>query len=273
MVAETATALRRGLAILFALAGEEAAVGGGLGVTRIAQLVGREKSQVSRSLKVLGECGAVDRDPETLDYRVGWRLFTLAAQAGDQRLLAAAPRFLRQIVRQVGDRGHLSVLHGTDVLTLQSESPPHAVQAAGWVGRTVPVHCTSAGRALLFDHSRPEVEALLAGVELPPLGPNAPRDLDELWRRLEAEREQGFAIVDEEFEQELVAVAAPIRGFRGSIVAAVNVSGPKFRFGSRLGSAGYELKAIADELSGVLGWNSGQASALAEVAELRRSGA
>lgn len=275
MVAETATALRRGLAILFALAGEEAAVGGGLGVTRIAQLVGREKSQVSRALKVLGECGAVDRDPETLDYRVGWRLFALAAQAGDQRLLAAAPRFLRQVVQQVGERAHLSVLLGTDVLTLQSESPPHAVQAAGWVGRTVPVHCTSAGRALLFDHSRAEVEALLAGVEFPPLkpplGPNAPRDVDELCRRLDAEREQGFALVDEEFEQELVAVAAPIRGFRGSIVAAVNVSGPKFRFGSRLRPAGYELKAVADELSGVLGWSPGQAPALAEVAELRRS--
>jgi len=273
MVAETATALRRGLAILFALAGEEAAVSGGLGVTRIAQLVGREKSQVSRSLKVLGECGAVDRDPDTLNYRIGWRLFALAARAGDQRLLEAAPPFLRQVVRQVGERAHLSVLQSSEVLTLMSESPNHAVQAAGWVGRTVPVHCTSAGRALLFDLSRAEVEALLVGVEFSRLGPNAPRDVDELCSRLAAEREQGFALVDEEFEKELVAVAAPVRGFRGSIVAALNISAPKFRFGSRLESAGQEIKLVADELSGVLGWTAGQAPALAEVAELRRGDA
>ncbi|MBA3366523.1 MAG: helix-turn-helix domain-containing protein, partial [Actinobacteria bacterium] len=74
MVAETATSLRRGLAILFALEGE-ASQNGGLGVTRIAELVGREKSQISRSLKILAQYGLVERDAETRGYRLGPRLF------------------------------------------------------------------------------------------------------------------------------------------------------------------------------------------------------
>jgi IclR family transcriptional regulator, KDG regulon repressor len=65
------TNLRRELAILTVLGGEEAVEEGGLGVIRIADLIGREKSQVSRTLKVLAESGFVDRDAETLQYRLG----------------------------------------------------------------------------------------------------------------------------------------------------------------------------------------------------------
>ena len=72
----------------------------------------------------------------------------------------------------LGERAHLSVLDGAAVLTLLSHSPPHAVQAAGWAGRTVPAYCTAAGRALLADHDAAALRALLDGVELVPRGPN-----------------------------------------------------------------------------------------------------
>ena len=92
MRTESATGLRRGIAILLALEGGEE-----FGVTRIAELVGREKSQVSRTLKVLADLGLVERDPENLAYRLGWRMFTLAAAAGDRRLTDSAPRCLEEL--------------------------------------------------------------------------------------------------------------------------------------------------------------------------------
>lgn len=228
-------------------------------MVRIAELVAREKSQVSRSLRVLLEHGLVERDADTLAYRLGWQLFALAARAGDQRLLELAPPLLRRLVASLDERAHLSVLQGAQVLTVLSESPGQSVQAVGWIGRTVPVYCTSSGRALLFDSSAGELEELLAGVEYRRLGPSAPRDLDELHERLVRARERGFALVDEEFERGLVAVAAPVRDFRGTIVAALNVSAPKFRFGARLEAAGQEVKRVADELSGGLGWVADEA--------------
>ena len=81
---------------------------------------------------------------------------------------ALAPAVLERLVRELGERAHLSVLDGTEVLTLHSHSPPHAVQAAGWAGRTVPAYCTAAGRALLADHDADALRALLEGVELAP---------------------------------------------------------------------------------------------------------
>lgn len=254
-MATDATSLRRGLAILRALEEEEARGAAPPGVTRLAALTGSDKSQVSRSLKVLAEDGLVDRDPETRGYRLGWRLLGMAGRSSRAGLLAAAEPLLVRLVRETGERAHLSVLRGTSVLTVLSEGSDHAVQAAGWVGRSVPLHSTSAGRALLLDHRREELAELLAGVPLDGGTPKAPKTVRQLSERVEAARPRGFAVVDEEFEAGLVGVAAPVRDFRGRIVAALNVSAPKFRFAKKLPRAGKQVKAAADELSASLGWD------------------
>jgi IclR family transcriptional regulator, KDG regulon repressor len=250
------TNLRRELAILTVLGGEEAVEGRGLGVVRIADLIGREKSQVSRTLKVLAESGFVDRDAETLQYRLGWRFFALAARAGEQRLLSVAPALLERLVENVGETAHLSVLQGVEVLTVLSESPPHAVKADGWDGHTVPIYCTSTGRALLFDHDSQALSSLLSGVEFRELRPGTVRNVKELEESIARARELGYALVDEEFEFGLVGAAAPVRDFKGQLVAALNVSAPKFRLGGRLEDAGREVKKAADDLSALLGWSA-----------------
>src|SRR5436190_7463624 len=92
-------ALARGLGVLCALA-EKPAGRDGLGVVALAELVGGDKSQLSRTLQTLEERGFVVRDLETLAYRLGWRLFGLAARVGESRLLAEAPPALRALVRE-----------------------------------------------------------------------------------------------------------------------------------------------------------------------------
>lgn len=216
---------------------------------RIAQIVGYEKSQISRALAVLAASGLVDRDPDTRAYRLGWRLFTLAARSGRPRLIALAPAVLAQLVAEIGETAHLSVLQGIEVLTLLSQAPASAITATGWSGRTVPVSCTSSGRALLFDHDLPGLEALFPGAELPRYGPRAPDTVAELHRRIGAARDRGCALVDEEFEPGLVGAAVPVRDFSGQIIAAVNISGPKFRLGKRRRGAGEALRRAAVALS------------------------
>jgi len=109
---------------------------------------------------------------------------------------------------------------------------------------------------LLLDHDRDTLYDLLSDVEFRELGPSTVRGVEELHERLVAARAQGYALVDEEFEFGLVGVAAPVRDFKGRLVAALNVSAPKFRLGERLEGAGQEVKKAADELSALLGWSS-----------------
>lgn len=252
MVAQRATSLKRGTAILIALGSDEALARDGLGVVRIAEIVGQEKSQVSRALSALASTGLVDRDPDSRAYRLGWRLFALAARSGRPRLIGLAPPVLTRLVADLGETAHLSVLQGGEVLTLLSEAPASAISARGWSGRTVPVTCTSSGRALLLDHDLHALNKLLGSEGLSAASPRAPANTTELYARIRHARTRGFATADEEFEPGLVGVAAPIRDSWGRIIAAVNVSGPKFRLGKRVRHAGGTVRAAADSLTAAL---------------------
>jgi len=260
---EHPSSLRRALALLDALASDDALAHGGWGVNRLAAHEGRDQSQVSRTLRVFADAGYVERDPESMAYRIGWHVFALAAKAADQRLIAAGGPILRRLVeKDLGERIHLSVLQGSEVLTVLTQSPPHAVQTVAWAGRMVSAHNTSSGRALLIDLERAEIERMFAGVAFGVGGPNAPRDVEALYERILTARRAGYAIVDEEFEPGLVAAAAPVRDFRGGVIAALNVSAPKFRLWKRLPFAGQAIKSAADELSAQLGWDGVRASQL-----------
>lgn len=256
---ESASSVHRAVAILLALGeSEEVLHRGGLGVVEIARAVGREKSQVSRTLKALAESGLVDRDQDSLGYRLGWRFFTLAAQAGEQQLLLNAPAIMRGLVRTMGERVHLSVLEGGEVLTLLSENPHRSVQTASLASRAVPLHCTSCGRALLFDTNDEDIGELLSGVDLASRGSKSPRSVGDLIRRIRRASGDGYVVCVDEFEEGLAAVAAPVRDFRGRIVAAINISAPKFRMTGKLPLAGRQVKGAADYLSRNLGWTESQ---------------
>jgi IclR family transcriptional regulator, KDG regulon repressor len=247
------TSLRRGLQVLALLGSDAALAEGGLGVTRIAALTNHDKSQISRTLAVLSNHGLVERSPVDRTYRLGWGCFALAARAGEPRLLDEARVALARLVEAVDETAHLSALRGDQVLTLLTHAPSHAIVARSWVGRTIPAYCTSSGRALLVDHDRAALVERLGTAPFASRGPNGPADVRDLEQRIQRARQVGYAVADEESEPGLVAVAAPIRDFSGAVVAAINVSGPKFRLGSRLHPAGELVRTTAAQISDALG--------------------
>jgi len=248
--------LRRDIELLEALGSAEAQRAGGLGVVRLAQLVGREKSQVSRALRALAEEGIVERDPDTLEYRLGWRLFSLVARSVENRLVRVAEPIMRGLSTDLEETVHLCVLRDRQVLTLLSVSG-HSFRAHGWEGRGVPVPCTSAGRVLLLDSTPDDLYVRFPGGDLSDGFPNSSvRTLSDLWARIQEVRRDGYARVREEFEDALVGVSAPIRDFRGRVVAALNVSAPAERLGSRLDEAGRITAAATGTVSAHLGWEA-----------------
>jgi len=241
--------LRRGLELLVVLA-SAAEHGETPSAARLAQLVGGDAGQVSGLLATLAEFGLVRRDPATLGYSLGWRLHMLADMAGEQQLLEQAGPVLRQLVAALDETAHLTVLQEGQVLTLMSEtSVNQTVRVAGSVGRIAPAHCTASGRALLMDHTPEQLAELFGDLPYDRMAPNSPASLAELERRIGAAAAVGSVIVDEEFEPGLIAVAAPVRDASGRIVAALNVSGPRFRFADHIREAQRLVEAAAAGLS------------------------
>ncbi|MFJ9250508.1 IclR family transcriptional regulator [Streptomyces sp. NPDC101776] len=237
--------LRRDIALLEALASDEAQNAGGLGVVRLAQLVGREKTQVSRALRALAAEGIVERDADTLEYRLGWRLFSLVARTSENRLVRMAEPVMHALSSDLEETSHLCVLSDREVLTLLSVSG-HSFRAHGWEGRGVPAWQTSAGRVLLADATPDELYVRF--------GTTSEMPVHDLWALIHEASRQGYARVSEEFETGLVGVSAPIRDFRGRVVAAINISAPKPRLGDRLDEAGRTTAAAAARVSALLGW-------------------
>lgn len=266
--------LGRDIEVLETLGLPEALQAGGLGVVRIAELTGREKTVISRTLATLADAGLVARDPESLGYRLGPRLFALAARTSEAVLVREARPYLRRIARHTGETAHLSVLRGGNVLTLVSELSPYQFRTAGWEGVTTAAWRTPSGRVLLSDWDEEELEAWYEqhGHDKPMVGPgrtdhtsaftvlDAPppehvvvRDLRDLKLEIARVRERGYAISDEELEVGVVAASAPVTDFTGRVVAAVNVSAPKARMPGSLETIGEFVAHATEPLSAHLG--------------------
>ncbi|MDX6742300.1 IclR family transcriptional regulator [Actinocorallia sp. A-T 12471] len=242
MAPERDTSIRRGLDVLAVLESPEALTRGGLGVTRIANILGKDKSQISRSLKVLAEYGLIDRDPKTLAYRLGWRIYSMARRSGDHRLLSSAEPVLDELLARTGESVYLSVMSNYEALTVLERVPRHAVQATSGIW---PVFSTSVGRVLLAGRQDAEIRRMYEGVPVQTRGPHGIDGVEDLLARIADVRRDGHAVVSDEFEDGLTAVGAPVRDHRGDVIAALGVSGPSFRFAAKAEEAVAEVLAAA----------------------------
>lgn len=265
--------LRRDLELLQILGSAEAIAAGGLGVMRVAELVGRDKGTVSRTLATLAEAGLVSRDSTTNAYRLGFQLYALAARTVEARLMRLALPYLRRVVAATHETTHLCVLRGGNVLTLASELSEYQFRGLGWQGVSTAAWQTSSGRVLISDwadddlqlwydehghDSAVTINGIFARLETtvaaePPGGTLKVTDFASLKAEIRDIQKHGYATVDEEFEAGVVGVSAPVRDFRHSIIAAINISAPKSRLGTRLDEAGLLAAKIAAELSAQLG--------------------
>ncbi|MFD4643434.1 IclR family transcriptional regulator [Lentzea sp. NPDC058436] len=265
--------LARDIEVLEVLGRPEAVQSGGLGVVRIATLVGRDKTVVSRTLATLAESGLVDRDQDTQAYRLGSRLFALAARTAEGALAWNARGHLKHLAQVTRETAHLCVLRGGNVLTLMSELSPNRFHTTGWEGVTTAAWRTPSGRALLSDwdagsltvwyaeHGHDEgvleagerADSTFVVLAQPSPRPNSITDLDSLVAELRRVRDRGYATSDEELERGVVAASAPVYDFTSRVVAALNVSAPKERIGAQLDKLGRIVAGAARDLSAALG--------------------
>lgn len=256
--------VHRALAILELLGDPESAGLGGpegtaveaptsFGVVEIARTLGRDKSQVSRLLRLLADAGFVEREAGTLRYRLGTRLFSLGVRAVSKRLRDEADALVEREAALLGERVEVCVRSGGSAMTVSTAAPDSELRAVGWVGRTMPLSCTAGGRALLFDLDTAAIARLIVPEGLAAAGPAAPRSLDELVVRVAEDRGRGWSLARHEMDRGLLSVGAPVRDAAGRVVAAVTVGGPDSRIDPVLAEVSTGVLRAAADLSGALG--------------------
>ncbi|WP_406070627.1 IclR family transcriptional regulator [Micromonospora sp. NBC_01638] len=228
-------------------------------VSDVSRELGLHKSTASRLFRALADAGFLQRNDETGAYRLGVTVFELGARflAGLDMHALARP-LLHELAQTEGESVNLSIRDELDALSIYIEHGSRNVQLVSRLGRRIPLWCSAAGKALLLDLDDEQIRATFADTRFTRLTPNTITDLDTFADRMREVRERGWALNDEESEEGLRVVAAPVRDRLGHVTAAISVSGPIFRLDeARVAELAAAAARTADELSRQLGHGVG----------------
>jgi IclR family pca regulon transcriptional regulator len=211
--------LDRGLAVIRALN----VPGRGQTLSEVARDTGLPRAAVRRFLLTLEELGYVRAQERR--FSLTPRVLELGyAYLSSLSLPEIAQPHLRDLVGRVDESCSMSVLDGTDVVYVAREPTRRIMTVAISIGTRFPAFATSMGRVLLAELPGEELEARLEAAALPALTPRTLTDFARLERELGRVRRQGWALVDQELEDGLRSIAAPVRDAAGRGLAAVNIS-------------------------------------------------
>ncbi|WP_208759154.1 IclR family transcriptional regulator [Microbispora triticiradicis] len=228
---------------------------GEAGVTELAAEIEVHKSTAFRLLGALEARGLVEQAEDRGKYRLGFGLVRLAGSVSMRMDVTQRSRpVCRRLAEEIGETVNIAVLRSHYAVNLDQVRGPAAVTAHNWVGQLTPLHATSSGKVLLAHLDRRHREDLLRAAGLERYTPGTVTSVEDLERELARVREHGYALSLEELEVGLNAIAAPVRSFRGEVVAAVSASGPAYRFSEeRMRETAPVLLRGAEEISHRLG--------------------
>jgi DNA-binding IclR family transcriptional regulator len=192
----------------------------------LAERCGLNRSTAWRILATLEEEGLVDRDAATNRYSIGHAVARLSV-AGTESLPRLARPHLEELSRRTGETVSLALPRRLQLVYVDQVQAPH-VMAADWLGRAVPLHATSTGKALLAWLPSDELAAALT----PPLErftDNTITDLPKLRSELARVRKRGYAVSRGELETALWGASAPVLDRGARPIAVVSVWGAEGR--------------------------------------------
>lgn len=228
---------------------------GSMAVTEVAAELDVHKSTAFRLLVVLENRGLVQQIGERGKYQLGFGIARLAGATTARLDLTQQSRPVSErLAAQVGETVNVAVLETDCAVNIDQVRGPAAVSAYNWVGQRTPLHATSSGKVLLA-HARPEDRERILAAPLGRFTPHTVADVAALRRELDETVRRGYAFTVEELELGLNAVAAPVRLYDGTVVAAISVSGPSYRVTrDRISSLASAVVAAAVEVSASLGY-------------------
>jgi IclR family transcriptional regulator, pca regulon regulatory protein len=211
--------LDRGLAVIRAFGPDRER----LSLSEVARATGLTRAATRRFLLTLVKLGYVRNDGREFSLRPRVLELGYAYLSGLGMPEVAAPH-LEELVAQVRESSSISVLDGHHIVYVARVPTKRIMTVSISVGTRFPAYATSMGRVLLAGMSQDDLDRYLAEADLEPITARTVTDPDRLREIVRDVAKQGYAIVDQELEEGLRAIAAPIHGAGGAVIAAINVS-------------------------------------------------
>ena len=247
--------LERGLAILGCFTPSRPV----LGIADIADELGMSRSTTHRYVITLVALGYLEQGASR-KYRLGLRVTDLGMSAlNSTGLREHARHYLEELRQRTGYTTALAVLDGPEIVYVERARSFRRREDAGadlHAGSRLPAYCTAMGKLLLAHLPDEELRGELAQIKLAKRGPNTIGSKRALREELEQAREAGLAVADEEHAPGVLAIAAPVRGQSGDVVAAAGLSAPAslISVSQLVDALGPHVVSTADRISARLGY-------------------
>ncbi len=225
-MSQSVRAVERALDILLCFTHEEPT----RSLTQIAEAIHMSKTTVHRLLATLESKRFITRDKATGVYRLGFRFIEMASLVlQDVDLHRWARPYLKTLSEECGETVDISVLDGSHVIYLEVIESPQRVKLAAAVGQRLPALFTASGKALLAFLPEQQVRAIVEQ-NLAERAERTPVSLPDILADLRLTAQRGYAISEQEYEEDINAVAAPICDASNRPIASIAIVGPSFRF-------------------------------------------
>ena len=246
----------------------------GLTLVEISERLRVHRSTVYRLLMVLERHGLVGKGPLNSRYHLGLKFFELASKVvAQQDVRECARPHLERLVFETGETAHLCILDHDEVLYLEKVEAQRTVRIPSIVGRRYPAHCGATGKSLLAFLPEKEVDDLIKRKQLKAYTRNTITTPAQLKAELQLIRDRGYSFDNEEFEEGLKCIGAPVRDYSGRVIASIGIAGPTFRMTEAkvLVLADSVIEA-ANALSGKLGHHEGESKESTEAMSQVKAG-
>jgi IclR family pca regulon transcriptional regulator len=202
-------------------------------LSEVAAASGLTRAGARRILLTLQALGYVATDGKL--FSLTPRILDLGfAYLSSMPIWNRAEPVMEALVQQVQESCSAAVLDATDIVYVMRVPTHKIMRISLGVGSRLPAYCTSMGRLLLADLDDEEVRARLEASTLESFTRHTLTDLDALFAKVMQARRQGWCLVNQELEEGLISIAAPIVDRAGRMVAALNISGQANRTSAKV---------------------------------------
>lgn len=196
-------------------------------LAELSEITDVPKSTLFRILSTLHDRDCVDLDVDTKKYSLGLKLRELGnAFIRDTDLDGAAAPHMRDLAESCGESVFLALLDEGEVVYIRRIESPNSVMMVRKLGSRAPVHATATGEAMVAFLPRERREKIIQETEFTRHTEYTNTSPEEFKNRLEAVQEEGVAIVDGEYNPELLCVSSPILSIGAVVEAAITVAMP-----------------------------------------------
>lgn len=245
------SAVVRTVSILEALSGVEA-----INLENLAKATSLPKATLLRFLSSLISLGYVYRDSADL-YHLTLRMFMVGSRSLSHiDIVSTAKPFAKDLSRKLGETVHMGILEDDTAVYVLKEESSYTLRMYSRIGKIIPLYCTAIGKIFLSEMNENELSQYISSHDLKPFTANSLSE-EKLVSELETIRKRGWAIDQEEHEENIICIAAPVRDYSGKAVAAISVSWPVFRFERQKLEENAELiRKTACDISSILGYGN-----------------